>query len=142
MISSEPLGNQWYFNGTLMQGETNDTLRPLNYGNYSVRVVDSNSCEGDMSAMQFYNSIGLEEVLTDQISVFPNPTNGQITLELGAVTVASIRIYDARGRLLEALNQCPGNCRIDLGMFENGMYQLVILTEEGQTVTKAVALQR
>jgi len=142
MISSEPTGNQWYFNGTIMQGETNDTLRPLNYGNYSVRVVDSNSCEGDMSAMQFYNSIGLEESLVDRIKLYPNPTSGAVTLELGAVNVASIRIYDARGRLLEALSQCSGNCRIELGMFEDGLYQLVILTEEGKTVTKPVVLQR
>jgi hypothetical protein len=142
MISSELTGNQWYFNGNMMLGETGQTLRPLNLGNYSVRVVDSNSCEGDMSAMQFYNSIGLEESLVDQIKLYPNPTSGAVTLELGGVNVASIRIYDARGRLLEALNQCSGNCRIELGMFEDGLYQLVILTEEGKTVTKPVVLQR
>jgi hypothetical protein len=95
-----------------------------------------------MSAMQFYNSIGLEESLVDQIKLYPNPTSGAVTLELGGVNVASIRIYDARGRLLEALNQCSGNCRIELGMFEDGLYQLVILTEEGKTVTKPVVLQR
>jgi hypothetical protein len=142
MISSELTGNQWYFNGNMMPGETGQTLRPLNLGNYSVRVVDSNSCEGDMSAMQFYNSIGLAESLVDQIKLYPNPTSVAVTLELGGVNVASIRIYDARGRLLEALNQCSGNCRIELGMFEDGLYQLVILTEEGKTVTKPVVLQR
>jgi len=104
--------------------------------------VDSNSCEGDMSAMQFYNSIGLEESLVDQIKLYPNPTSGAVTLELGSVTVASIRIYDARGRLLESVSSCPSNCRLELGNFEDGMYQLVILTEEGKTVTKPVVLQR
>ena len=66
MTSSEVNGNQWYFNGNMMPGETNQTLRPLNLGNYSVRIVDSNGCEGEMSAMQFYNSIGLEEQLMNQ----------------------------------------------------------------------------
>ena len=47
----------------MMPGETNQTLRPLNLGNYSVRIIDTNGCEGDMSAMQFYNSIGMEENL-------------------------------------------------------------------------------
>ena len=60
MTSSEATGNQWYFNGNMMPGETNQSLRPLNLGNYSVRIVDTNGCEGDMSAMQFYNSIGME----------------------------------------------------------------------------------
>ena len=142
MTSSEVTGNQWYFNGTIIQGETNDTLRPLNFGNYSVRVVDSNSCEGDMSAMQFYNSIGFEEALANQIRLFPNPTSGAVTLELGAVKVASVRIYDARGRLLESVSSCPSNCRLELGSFEDGMYQLVVHTEEGITITKPVVLQK
>jgi hypothetical protein len=142
MVSNVASGNQWYFNGTLMQGETNDTLRPLNLGNYSVRVIDTNGCEGDMSAMQFYNSIGFEEVLANQIRLFPNPTSGAVTLELGAVKIASVRIYDARGRLLESLSSCPSNCRLELGNFENGMYQLVVHTEDGVTITKPVVLQK
>ena len=142
MVSNVASGNQWYFNGTLMQGETNDTLRPLNLGNYSVRVIDTNGCEGDMSAMQFYNSIGFEEVLANQIRLFPNPTSGAVTLELGAVKIASVRIYDARGRLLESVSSCPSNCRLELGNFENGMYQLVVHTEDGVTITKPVVLQK
>ena len=142
MISSELTGNQWYFNGNMMPGETGQTLRPLNLGNYSVRLIDTNDCEGDMSAIQFYNSIGLEESLVDQIKLYPNPTSGAVTLELGAVKVASVRIYDARGRLLESVSSCPSNCRLELGNFEDGLYQLVILTEDGITITKPVVLQK
>ncbi|MDA8577137.1 T9SS type A sorting domain-containing protein, partial [Schleiferiaceae bacterium] len=142
MTSSEVTGNQWYFNGNMMPGETGQTLRPLNLGNYSVRVVDNNGCEGDMSAMQFYNSVGFEEALANQIRLFPNPTSGAVTLELGAVKVASVRIYDARGRLLESISSCPSNCRLELGSFEDGMYQLVVHTEEGITITKPVVLQK
>ncbi|MDB2403935.1 S8 family serine peptidase [Schleiferiaceae bacterium] len=142
MTSSEVTGNQWYFNGNMMPGETGQTLRPLNLGNYSVRLVDTNGCEGDMSAMQFYNSIGFEEALANQIRLFPNPTSGAVTLELGAVKVASVRIYDARGRLLESISSCPSNCRLELGSFEDGMYQLVVHTEEGITITKPVVLQK
>jgi len=142
MTSSEVTGNQWYFNGNMMPGETGQTLRPLNLGNYSVRVVDTNGCEGDMSAMQFYNSVGFEEALANQIRLFPNPTSGAVTLELGAVKVASVRIYDARGRLLESISSCPSNCRLELGSFEDGMYQLVVHTEEGITITKPVVLQK
>ena len=142
MTSSEVTGNQWYFNGNMMPGETGQTLRPLNLGNFSVRVVDTNGCEGDMSAMQFYNSVGFEEALANQIRLFPNPTSGAVTLELGAVKVASVRIYDARGRLLESVSSCPSNCRLELGSFEDGMYQLVVHTEEGITITKPVVLQK
>ena len=142
MVSSIADGNQWYFNGILITGETGTTLRPVNLGNYSVRIIDSNGCEGDMSAMQFYNSIGIVDNLASQVNLYPNPSNGLVTLELGAIDVLSIKIYDAKGRLLNELNSCPGNCRIDLGAFEDGMYQLVLMTTQGQTVTKAVVLQK
>ncbi|MDA9792165.1 S8 family serine peptidase [Schleiferiaceae bacterium] len=142
MTSSEVTGNQWYFNGNMMPDDTGQTLRPLNLGNYTVRVADTNGCEGDMSAMQFYNSVGFEEALANQIRLFPNPTSGAVTLELGAVKVASVRIYDARGRLLESISSCPSNCRLELGSFEDGMYQLVVHTEEGITITKPVVLQK
>ena len=142
MVSSIADGNQWYFNGIMITGETGTTLRPVNLGNYSVRIIDSNSCEGDMSAMQFYNSIGIVDNLASQVNLYPNPSNGLVTLELGAIDVLSIKIYDAKGRLLNELNSCPGNCRIDLGAFEDGMYQLVLMTTQGQTVTKAVVLQK
>ena len=144
MVSSISDGNQWYFNGILITGETGTTLRPVNLGNYSVRIIDSNGCEGDMSAMQFYNSIGIvdKDNLASRVNLYPNPSNGLVTLELGAIDVLSIKIYDAKGRLLNELNSCPGNCRIDLGVFEDGMYQLVLMTTQGQTVTKAVVLQK
>ena len=142
MVSSIADGNQWYFNGNMITGETGTTLRPVNLGNYSVRIIDSNGCEGDMSAMQFYNSIGIVDNLASQVNLYPNPSNGLVTLELGAIDVLSIKIYDAKGRLLNELNSCPGNCRIDLGAFEDGMYQLVLMTTQGQTVTKAVVLQK
>lgn len=144
MASSIADGNQWYFNGIMITGETGTTLRPVNLGNYSVRIIDSNGCEGDMSAMQFYNSIGIvdKDNLASRVNLYPNPSNGLVTLELGAIDVLSIKIYDAKGRLLNELNSCPGNCRIDLGVFEDGMYQLVLMTTQGQTVTKAVVLQK
>ncbi|MEJ6821734.1 MAG: hypothetical protein QNK59_04430 [Flavobacteriales bacterium] len=47
-------------------GETGTILRPVNLGNYSVRIFDSNGCEGDLSAMQFYNSIGILDNLVLQ----------------------------------------------------------------------------
>ena len=96
MTSSEATGNQWYFNGNMMPGETGQTPRPMNLGNYSVRIIDTNGCEGDMSAMQFYNSIGMEENLAwTVIALYPNPTQGRVTLELNQLEVASLRVVDA-----------------------------------------------
>lgn len=140
MISSIADGNQWYFNGNILQGETNDTLRPLNFGNYSVRVVDTNGCEGGMSAMQFYNSVGIAEDLEHMIKLYPNPTQGLVTLDLGLIEVSTLRIFDAQGRMLVEQSSCTGQCQFDLSEYRTGIYRLLITTNEGHVVTKSIVL--
>ncbi|MDB2435973.1 S8 family serine peptidase [Schleiferiaceae bacterium] len=142
MISSIADGNQWYFNGNILQGETNDTLRPLNFGNYSVRVEDTNGCEGVMSAMQFYNSVGIAEDLERMIKLYPNPTSGKISLELGGLDLEVIRVIDGRGRLVREISSCDDYCQIDISEMGDGMYQLVFITSEGLFVSKSVVLQK
>ena len=142
MTSSEAVGNQWYFNGNPMPGETNQTLRPLNLGNYSLRIIDTNGCEGDMSAMQFYNSIGMEENLADQIALYPNPTQGRVTLELNQLEVASLRVVDATGRTVIDREGCTGVCELDLSNTSSGMYQIILITTEGGQIIKPIIVNR
>ena len=142
MTSSEVNGNQWYFNGNMMPGETNQTLRPLNLGNYSVRIVDSNGCEGEMSAMQFYNSIGLEEQLMNQIKLFPNPTTGTVSLELNNLEIDLIRVIDGRGRVVTEMVSCNNNCQIDISEYQDGLYQFLFVSSSGAQVSKSVILQK
>ena len=142
MTSSEATGNQWYFNGNMMPGETGQTLRPMNLGNYSVRIIDTNGCEGDMSAMQFYNSIGMEENLADQIALYPNPTQGRVTLELNQLKVASLRVVDATGRTVMDREGCTGVCELDLRNTGSGMYQIIMITIDGKQIIKPVVVNK
>lgn len=142
MTSSEATGNQWYFNGVMMPGETGQTLRPLNLGNYSVRIIDSNGCEGDMSAMQFYNSIGVEENLADQITLYPNPTTGQLTVVVGNLAVAQVVLMDATGREVARYGNATGSeLHLDLSEEAAGMYVLQLILEDGSTVRQIIGKQ-
>jgi hypothetical protein len=139
MISSAPQGNQWYFNGVQLSGATDDTLRPYNFGNYSVMVEDANGCESGMSAMQFYNSVGLEEDLRAQIKLYPNPTTGQVTLELGAIETERIVLQDALGRML-MVKEAPGaTVQIDLENEAAGVYFIRVFTSTGDVFNLNVA---
>jgi len=142
MISSEPLGNQWYLNGSIMQGEINDTLRPLNLGNYSTRLTDLNGCEGDMSTMQFYNSVGMnEELLSSLIGVYPNPTTGHITIDFGSVDVASVELRDMLGRIV-SVHSAPNNLlRLEVSDQPAGIYMLLITTRSGAVLQKTFGKQ-
>ena len=43
-----------------------------------------------MSAMQFYNSVGIAEDLERMIKLYPNPTQGLVTLDLGLIEVSTL----------------------------------------------------
>ena len=141
MISSYAYGNQWYFNGVSMSGETNDTLRPYNFGNYSVMTMDANGCESGMSAMQFYNSIGATEDLMSQLSMYPNPTTGSVTLRFGTLEVEQVTVQDALGRVITTLHPEDAELRISLEEQPAGMYMIRVRTATGQVLNLNVAKQ-
>lgn len=141
MISSATQGNQWYFNGVGLTGATDDTLRPYNFGNYSVMTMDANGCESSMSAMRFYNSIGATEDLMSQLSMYPNPTTGSVTLRFVTLEVDEVTVQDALGRVITALHPENAELRISLEEQPAGMYIIRVRTATGQVLNLNVAKQ-
>ena len=141
MISSATQGNQWYFNGVGLTGATDDTLRPYNFGNYSVMTMHANGCESGMSAMQFYNSIGATEDLMSQLSMYPNPTTGSVTLRFGTLEVDEVTVQDALGRVITTLYPEDAELRISLEEQPAGMYMIRVRTATGQVLNLNVAKQ-
>jgi len=80
--------------------------------------------------------------LENQIKLYPNPTSGAITLELGTLNLDLIRVVDSRGRVVREITACESNCRIDISDAVDGVYQLVFITSDGVYLTKSVVLQR
>ena len=107
-----------------------------------MRIIDTNGCEGDMSAMQFYNSIGMEENLADQIALYPNPTQGRVTLELNQLEVASLKMVDATGRTVIDREGCTGVCELDFSETGSGMYQIIMITTDGKQIIKPVVVNK
>jgi Secretion system C-terminal sorting domain len=73
------------------------------------------------------NSIALNEM--QQLSVFPNPSTGVITLEVSEPT--RIEITTTTGQIIREL-EVNGNTTIDVSTFTTGIY--FIKTSEGQSV--------
>lgn len=72
------------------------------------------------------------------IRVFPNPTSGQFTLDLGEGFPFGLRctLFNALGVVVESKDAERGQSTVILGdpVFENGLYLLQLQTEEGKTV--------
>jgi hypothetical protein len=75
--------------------------------------------------------------LTKQPTLFPNPTNGIIEIDLDKNEINTLQIWDSMGRLIQEI-QAPSTNRIDLSNLTNGMYWIKIVTPAGNSVHKVI----
>lgn len=73
-----------------------------------------------------------------QVRVYPNPTDGIVTIDLGKITNATIYIKDMSGRLVSTVTSNQRYNFIDLNAFENGVYTYEVISLEGRTSGKLV----
>lgn len=123
---------QWYFNGNLIGGATSQTLTATTAGYYSVEVFFVGGCSG-MSTEYPYNVIGLSE-LTNEVKVYPNPTNGVVHLELSSnydLNTIEIVVRDMAGRIAPYQQTLNGSViDLDLSTYSEGVYMIEIVSND------------
>lgn len=79
---------------------------------------------GDMVNALFEQAVGIDEAtaLVD-LEVYPNPTSGQIRLNISQLAQRNLLVYDMNGRQVLEL---PAQANMDLSMLESGLYLLAI----------------
>jgi hypothetical protein len=139
ILISDLIGDtyQWIDCGTntAVSGATSATFIPTANGDYAV-VVTSGSCD-DTSACVTYNSVGLNENNSQSVSVYPNPTQGNLTINLGTGFESGIiQITNAIGQVI-LVQEIDGVQTVDLNLEQtNGIYMVTIFSN-GEVVTSA-----
>ena len=116
---------QWYSaDGNIINGATNETFTPNTVGEYYV-VVNNGECE-EISYSIDYNISNILEI-ENNLQIYPNPTNGIITI-IGE-KIKNISIYNILGNQLSKVekNNFNTNSRnIDLSNLARGIYTIQI----------------
>ena len=76
-------------------------------------------------------------VLEAAISVYPNPTNGQFTIDNEQCTINSVEVYDVYGKLIGTTKVDDTHVTLDINTYADGVYFARILTDKG-VVTKRI----
>lgn len=126
--------------------ESSQTINVQN-GTYTVETVDSNGCTAT-SAPITIKGIGLNENGTDVlVSVFPNPSNGIFTLQVGNLMEENMRIdiIDINGKIITNMNVKEigkdYTQNIDLSNVAAGTYFIKLSTTKG-SVTERIVIVR
>ena len=120
---------------TAISGATSQTFAPTVNGNYAVVVTNANNCS-DTSACILVDDLGLGDLDSKSVQVFPNPTENQVTITMSFFD-AMLTITDAQGKT-HYVNHVTNGQLIDLSSYEDGVYFLSIETESGKVLKRIV----
>ncbi len=140
--SKDMLGNWVLGNGTFYDANT------VPYGS-SCYVTDYDRYTGfntsNPSGYREYRwvitqagNLGTEELLSESISVYPNPTNDILNIEVADAQIQSLRIYDLNGALVKSIDHQNDFTQVNVSHLENGIYLIEIGTEKGTEIKRFV----
>jgi hypothetical protein len=119
-------------NNTAIAGATSQSYIATANGSYAV-IVTKNGCT-DTSACVNITGLGVDDLNFEDVSIYPNPSNGKITVSFNKeVTLKSFVIRDVTGRLVrEEKPQTTTGITFDISTEAQGVYFLNI--ESGNTI--------
>jgi len=116
--------------------ETTEDLTGLDEGTYFVTVTDANGCEDTLS-VTIGSQVGIGENAISAL-VYPNPTNGIVTVEFSQLLDGTITVYNGVGQIVATETVTTLKQTIDLSSNERGIYFLHIAKGDSNTIVKVV----
>jgi len=115
-------------------GNTTDSISGKDSGTYCCKVTDANGCI-DSACIKVKATTGIEGIIGNagQITVYPNPNNGQFTIESSISGASSVEIYNVLGEkvLTKNLSTPKGVNTINISNQPNGVYLYRIISDNG-----------
>lgn len=135
---------QWHYNGAPINGETSEFMIADSTGSYFVQVTSFDGCVYNSDTI-FVDFTSIEDVLLSdkQVNVYPNPNNGQFTLELHLSTgqEAEYELLDMIGNQVTTRTKVAGGEvveQLDISNVSPGIYLLNVQSGEHRVVKKII----
>jgi len=143
LTSSAPAGNQWYFNGGMIDGANGQYYQAEEEGSYYT-IVTLNGCSSELSNMVDVIFTGLYELNGSGFSIYPIPNDGKFTVAIvipGEETF-SIHVYNDLGIKVYEMSDLRVNGKaqqtIDLNNPSKGIYTVVFQGSDHSVMRKVL----
>jgi hypothetical protein len=132
---------QWYDNNNNpINGATDSIFTPQVMGSYYVNATDTNGCSNNSYSIEY--TISTIEDYSSSINIFPNPTNGNITIN-SKYDIKTIELYNTIGNELYSVNNTKNKItetKLDLSTFAKGVY-FIKININNQIINQRIILQ-
>ena len=103
---------------------------------------DASGVSGTKTITISYQTVGINDLVFNNLSIFPNPTTGLINLDfietLYPIAIGSVRIMSLSGKVIKEFNADAK--QLDISTLNTGIYFLEIANEERRSIIKIVKL--
>jgi hypothetical protein len=135
---------RWYFNGSLKNTTTDSKLTPDSNGTWQVQLVSEYGCDSELSDSLLVGFASIPSIkATNPLSfkVYPNPSDGNITIAVPKGGDYQVLIYDMTGKLIYNTSQSLSVLfELELELV-SGTYLLTLTDEDGNVGTKQVVVK-
>lgn len=141
-VNSDPLVVTGSHNWTTAAEEDNDEntliIHDADIANLYLQEFTARWCEVKNNVnctlpFTVFSDVNLIEKSEDNLNIYPNPTNGLLTIDFQGITSEdlTIKLYDSTGKLLKStlLKEKNGTYSLDLAVNKSGIYFLSIQNE-------------
>jgi hypothetical protein len=135
---------QWTMDGNIINNETTTNYTADATGIYCLVASNASGCKDTSNCLPVTNCVGFETVMESAVKLYPNPASELLNIELSLQhQVISIAVTDLQGRILQVKSTPSVNGTYSLAVAEltNGVYQIRILTNQGQVTKRFVKYQ-
>jgi len=139
-----PFTYHWTTNSDIYVIEDNTIYNPafsfLGEVTVYLKVTDACSCIPVYKTLTLKMlPLGINEILNSNISIYPNPTTGELRITNYELRMGDVEIFDVLGRKQKAEGRKQNDeILIDVPHFSPGIYFVKITTEEGIFIEKII----
>jgi hypothetical protein len=123
LLSGSPAGG--FFNGPGVNGTAFEpNVAGLGTSSVMYVITDTNGCNfGAATGILVNACVGIEEQVTaNAISVYPNPSNGNVTISIAENS--DVTVFNMQGESVMQLHLAAGNHSLDMTGFAEGIYMI------------------
>ena len=132
-IASSLTGTHFWFIDNVATSDANTSVIAINgrIGSFTAVYQDTNGCISDTSN-SIVKTAGLDRLTNSPLRVYPNPTNGHVTIDAaGLGIIQSVTLYNSQGQLVENTHSINGSKAVLQWTTRSGVFWITVTTDKG-----------
>ena len=104
-----------------------------------LEIITTNDIVPDLTEWELL--LGIVDLKSEAISIYPNPTTGELTIDNGQLTINNVEVFDIYGRKIHSstlTSYLSPLTSINISHLPSGIYFVKISTEAGEVVRKVI----